>query len=186
MTPKDFQTKWISKENNLQQFQEGQLSDVNLNSETKDFLINIGLPDNAAPYLSFEETKEDNIRTADQVFRLGNAYRRYVIIGFNGYGDPICIDAERGNEIWCLDHEVGFEPEFMNSSIQQLAYFLLVYREFIEYLQTSKGEDAWVNCEFTDEEFLKFQNLLIQIDEPALEEDTYWNVDLGILLANRE
>ena len=54
----------------------------------------------------------------------------YVEIGFNESGDPICIEASTG-AVWYLNHDDGFRAVFVNSSVGQLAEFLLLFRALV-------------------------------------------------------
>ena len=61
-----------------------------------------GLPESAAPYLDFGGKHHAGIPSAADLWKAGEAFRRYRIIGANGFGDPICLDVETGGAVCIL------------------------------------------------------------------------------------
>lgn len=90
-----------------------------LNRATVMFLAEAGLPRDAAPFLSFRNTREYSRIPAT-----------YFEIGVTNYGDPICIDTKSGAVVY-LNHENEDRPVMMNSSLEALAESLCIYREHL-------------------------------------------------------
>jgi hypothetical protein len=97
-----------------------------------------------AKYSPYEAWPDETLRAVEGLVRLG----------FDGAGDPICLD-ERTGMGWLLDHEVHFQRrEFINSSVPQLQETLLTY----------PGSTTSA-C---------FRERLMQIDPAALEPGAMW------------
>lgn len=108
----------------------------NIPEASKRFLIEAGLPKSTAPFLSFGDLANgllpiwkiwgvtDNWNEADRL-RLS----RYCVIGSDdNSGNPICIDEANDGTIVTLEHEDRFAGVmFVNSSVPQLAEFLLLF-----------------------------------------------------------
>ena len=107
------------------------------------------------------------------------------MIGSDGSGDVIAINTMNNFIIEWLDHEDYFSSRFMNSSINQLANFLLYYRDFIRTMNVGKTADECDETEFTDGQFDTLCNILKGIDEKAVREG-FWKEELEFILANRE
>jgi HEAT repeat protein len=110
--------------------------------EDREFLVEAGLPNSAAPFLSFDAPKSGELRTVADTYGRPDKFRRYRIIGSDGSGNPIVIDEEKKGEVVCLDHEEKFERTLINKSIRQLAESLLVYRSMVQGLTAAGGKDA--------------------------------------------
>ena len=63
LSPKEFVERWTLSGDILVQYTPEMLESTNLPAETKQFLIEAGLPDSAAPFLSFEAPKKGQIST---------------------------------------------------------------------------------------------------------------------------
>jgi hypothetical protein len=121
------------------------------------------LPESAAPCLNFEEatppipiwdafgspsdwSQTDRERLAP-----------YRMIGFDGAGNPICVDQGSGAVV-LLDHEDRFRTlQFMNSSVPQLAECLLAY--------------------MSEKDPERFRSLVHGIDPAALAERSFWSCE---------
>ncbi len=190
MNPQEFKNKWNSKvDARLCAFTPIQLEGVNLSVYDKSFLIESGLPVYAAPYLNFTENRENKIQSVKERFGDFNdqdQVEEFLVIGLYRDYEPVCINGENGQILYLgFNHLEQLEPTLMNSSITQLVEFLLVYRDFVESLINQRGENAWYDCNFTDQEFIDLETKLLDIDEAAMDLGCFWNQDLGILLENR-
>lgn len=177
---------WGSDE--LYRFDSSLLYTKGLREDTFYFLSTVGLPTSAAPFLGFADN--------DLYKELENIYSIYVTgepkhqnllcIGSNGAGDPICIDLNNGCRIVALNHEEGFSPSFMNSSVVELFQFLTTFKSFGEEIIITNGEDAFLDANFTDMQFNELKEVMEAIDEEALAGNTFWVQELELLLENRE
>jgi hypothetical protein len=130
-------------------------------------LIPIGesfLPSSAAPCVDFSQASAPSPvydvfgGPSDWTESDRRRLESFLMIGSDGAGNPICIEAGSG-QIWLLDHEDRFQTRtFVNSSVSQLAECLLAYM----------GE--------TDPE--SFKAALDRIDPSALEHAAFWSYEL--------
>lgn len=189
MTPEQFKTLWETEEDKLSVFSAERLQTLGLNANTVQFLSVAGLPDSAAPFLDFVkgigvEYNEMSKVTVVYPF-LDDKYKNCVVIGSDGGGNPIVINIGRNDSILWLDHEDDFEPYYFNNSINSFAACLLATRQFISTIIMENGEDASLNCDFTDEQFEAYRQQLAGADPECIVQG-FWKAELDTQLANRE
>jgi len=132
MTPQQFKQRWERVEGDrLMVFPERALSDVRLPVDARAFLIEAGLPVEAAPFLSFGPPKSGLLPRASLVWHQPPAFDRYRIIGTNGSGDPVCLDEETRGQVVYLNHDHRFKRVLMASSVFTLAECLVQFRDVI-------------------------------------------------------
>ncbi|MEP4531618.1 MAG: SUKH-4 family immunity protein [Cyclobacteriaceae bacterium] len=175
-----FLQHWTSDE--LLTFDRSAFERLNINSDQVNFLTEIGLPKDAAPFLTFE----NELRTLNELYELDESeFETKIVIGSDGAGDPICIELTN-QRIYVCDHEDDFEPRFMNTAVIELFKFLSLFKAFAEQLINDKGEDAFIDANFSDYELLELTSKLRFIDPTALETSTFWNQEFETLRANRK
>lgn len=178
--------KWAEQGETLIPFPSNILTDGRINDATRTFLTTCGLPESAAPSLDFP-IRQDALLTVNQYFRLQwEEMDDYLVIGHNGSGDPICINAASKNEIVYLNHDNSFEPVWMNSTVWQFCRSLLAYKIFYASLLNLTDPNDFSTRRFSDAEFLRLQDEFRQIDEKALDIDTFWQMELDALLWERD
>jgi len=111
------------------------------------FLVAAGLPRSCAPFLSFEAVARGPLQLVQYYgahqFRASDSTRlaSFYVLGFDGAGNPLCLDSARRGEIVMLDHEDGFETRtLVASSVAALAEALLIihtvpHQDFVEHLR---------------------------------------------------
>ncbi len=118
------------------------------------------LPDSAAPCLSFDRAVQP--APIWEVFGIASQWSGaerdrlapYRVIGFDGAGNPICVELPTGAVV-LLDHEDRFRTQqFVNSSVRQLAECLLAY-------MGEKNPD-------------RFRAAVRDVDPAALAERSFW------------
>ncbi len=190
MTPEQFRHIWTANEDNLSPLSTGSLVGLNLKQSTIDFLTVTGLPFEAAPYLSFVQNKADSYNTINKLTKhydfLEPKYEKYVVIGSYSDGDVIAINTDDNDQIVWLDHEDYFSSRFFNSSIHSLAECLVIYRDFVQTILNNNGEDAYMNADFTDEQFEILKRKLLKADSRVIMEDGFWKSYLEMELAIRQ
>ena len=190
MTPEQFRQTWTAYEDNLSPLDPNSLVGLNLKLSTIEFLTLVGLPFDAAPFLSFVQNNADRYNTIDKLTKhysfLEPEYDKYVVIGSCGDGDVIAIDTDNNDQIVWLDHEDNFSPRFFNSSINSLAECLVIQRDFIQTILKENGQDALRDSNFTDEQFEILKQKLAAVDNRAITEDGFWKADLEMELAMRQ
>ena len=167
-------------------FNPSRLEELGVDNETKLFLSTVGLPNDAAPYLTFIDDKLrselEGIYSDDDP-----GYKCLVIIGSDDAGDFICIDVVQRSEVVTIDHEDGYKKRFMNSSAKTLFAFLTIYKSFIQKLQDLRGEDAYLDADFTDQEMDELLREFESVDERALsQKENFWWITIQNSIAMRD
>jgi hypothetical protein len=159
------------------------------NHSTATFLKTLGLPKDAAPFLSFsndnDEIYEGFLKLTDYFDFLEPDFEKYIVIGSTGNGDEIVIDIKDDCMIKILDHEDNFTEEFVNSSIDKFANGLFLYQEFIETIIMENGEDAFINFNYSDNQINDLKQKMISNDKDSMNPGCFWNQEIEILIANR-
>lgn len=190
MTPEQFRQTWIANEDNLSPLSPDSLVGLNLKPSTVDFLTRVGLPFEAAPFLSFVQNKADNYNTINKLTKhydfLEPEYDKYVVIGSCSDGDVIAINTDDNDQIVWLDHEDYFSSRFFNSSINNLAECLVIYRDFVQTILKDNGENAYMNSNFNDQQFETLKQNMTTADSRAITEDGFWKSYLEMELAMRQ
>ncbi|MGV7107586.1 hypothetical protein [Flavobacterium sp. U410] len=148
MNPTEFKNIWLNNDlETWSEFPNEQIEKSNLNDLTKE-VLKIGFPNSAAPFLDFGLISFDNIFTnihdyySDSDLDINT--KNYWIIGFENSGNLICVDTSKNDQIIIVDHEQDFEVlEVMNKNIIELGKSLLLYRNFIENVNSEFGEDGF-------------------------------------------
>ena len=189
MNPLHFLNEWTKQDESLHRISLDELSPFNINASTREFLSIAGLPENPAPFLSFlsnpSSVEAVSIGKVDSIYNLAKTYEKYLVIGSDSVGSPIVINTDADCVIQRLDHEMDFIEEFMNSSVIQLAHFLLLYRNFVTSVQELNGEDAFLNCDFSDEQYEDLGRSFKEVDARAAIEG-FWRIEMERLLFDRE
>lgn len=116
----------------LRRFAPEQVSAVALSPEVARFLVEEGLPEDAAPWLALERTTHV-LRPIAEVWRLAAddprraALSQCYALYTDGYGNPLVIDIARHGAVLLLDHESGLRDLcYVNASPIALAECLLL------------------------------------------------------------
>ncbi len=148
-----------------------------LDTHTREFLGTCGLPESAAPFLDFE----GEIVAADHRWVLDETFSRYVVVGSNDSGDPVCIDTATQCAVVYLNHDDAFCRVLINSTVSQMAASLLSYRQLVLETEKRNGEDAYLDGDVPCDEIERLQADLKRIDPNALEPGTFWACELDRL-----
>jgi hypothetical protein len=112
------------------------------------FLVEAGLPGSCAPYLSFDAVASGPLPLVQYYgvhqFRPPDVERlaSFFVLGSDGAGNPLCVDAAAGGEVVMLDHEDGFQTRtFVAASVASLARALVLihtvpHAAFVEHLRS--------------------------------------------------
>ena len=178
ITPNEFVSKWNIEENGkILKFSAEVLKNVNIDNESKKFLIEAGLPESASPFLEFEVPNGEDIPTVSKKWEIDKEYSIYKCIGSNGSGDPICINETSGNIVY-LNHDDDFKEVFINSSIPQLAESLLAFARLVEETINENGEEAFLDNNIPVGLKNWITNEIKRIDEIAINESSFWGTEL--------
>src|SRR5262245_5003209 len=173
MTPDDFRRAWEQGGDQLATFAPEAAATLRIPDAQRTFLMQAGLPESAAPYLDFGGNHYRGIPSAAELWK-GEAFRRYRIIGVNGFGDPICLDEETGGAVVYLNHDDEMKRGFINSSVERLALSLLAFREVVRETQHRGGADAYLNGQIPSDLVDRFILRMEELDPPAIKSDMFW------------
>jgi hypothetical protein len=149
ITPQEFKKLWTPFFNDdptideLVTFDSGTLMDISIPENAKRFLIEAGLPRSAAPFLSFAYPDALELPDLATQWKLNDQYKKFREIGGTGSGNPICIEEISGRVV-NIDHDNGFDIILFNSSIEQLAESMLVYRDYVKKIGDKNGDEAYI------------------------------------------
>jgi len=141
----------------------------------RQFLENAGLPQEAAPFLSFGPGKLDWLRRPE------DDLDRYSVVGTDGSGDPLVVDED--GVVWRIDHEAPDQKTLVNSSMQALAECLLAYRNLVLETVALGGEGAYLNGLTPGRIIEAFSSAVAGVDAAAGRPGTFWGQELSRLLA---
>src|SRR5262245_15990325 len=120
LSPNDFNVCWGDDSSRLQPFQLASVERLAISQHDKDFLLQTGLPEAAAPFLAFRAPTAGELPTVAEEWRQPKEFAVYRVIGSDGSGNPVALDERNGGEVVILDHENRFARVLMNSSVRQL------------------------------------------------------------------
>jgi hypothetical protein len=190
MTPGEFRDIWTNAGDTLIAFPPSRLLGLGLEPKTMNFLMQAGLPIDAAPFLSFVDNSENKykgiVRLTDQYDFLEEEFKKWIVIGSCSDGDPIAINVQLNDQIDWLDHDNYFEPGFFNSSIEAFAECLVICRDFATRVNRENGDFAFIDGNFGDDQFDDFRRDLLKADKLALCDNSFWNEELEMYLAMRD
>lgn len=173
---KDYINKWESSD--LYCFEPEIRLPLSMTKEDIAFLKKVGLPKDAAPYLSFGG--EHSLKLLPEIYERSSDHSK-IYIGSDDEGSPICIDQLMNNSIVVCDHDNDFKPQYINSSLITIFKSLTLFKSFIDMLVSKRGEDAFLDLNFTEEEFQKLKTDLSDIDAVTLNEGCFWRMELDCM-----
>lgn len=187
--PEEFVKRWGGDdEEEFVSFDAATTEEWNIGEDSARFLAEAGLPASAAPFLSFGETGRlwDVWNFGEDTEYARELFSQYIALGTDGSGNPLCIDEENNGIVVALDHDFGFQAvTFVNSSVQQLAECLLVYRVALEEAQRLGTEEAVAGTEVESEsgeaiaEWVEQE--FMRIDSRAMSKECFWRIEVEAL-----
>ena len=153
----DFLLRWNSELFPLLPYERKAVDMLSVRAEDKEFLLKVGMPVAAAPYLNFSNQPR--------------SFGKYFIIGYTGSGDIICIE---GNKVVIVNHERSGDAQFMNSSLSQLVDFLLGYAEFITKIKIIFGRKAFLEKAAPASTWNEIKDQFNGIDPDAIMPGCFW------------
>ena len=177
LTPSEFKAQWGE---GLVCNTRASLSHLRIPDASKRFLVEAGLPADAVLGLQFSRA-EDELLSMLQNFPeddLPADYSRYYPIGVDA-ATILCLDERDDGHIYSIDIEgQGIPTRFVNSSVPQLAEFLLILR-IVPKEGPPKIYTDEEGAAYTEELAQKFQ----KIDPAAMQDrNSYWSCYLEATL----
>lgn len=146
-------------------FPKERLDELKIDAPSLALMRDVGFPEEAAPFLSFNGNEKTVLQKLTSVFSsLGAEYEKYKILGTNGSGDFICIDESDGSVVY-LNHDSNMRRVFINSSLIKFAESLCL---MAEAFHSNNAND--------------FIGSLSRLDPPAVYEGTMWPVESAIAM----
>ena len=180
-----FAERWSEGGEALVVFPLKALRQTGLDGKSAVFLQETGLPDSAAPFLSFGLSRDGSLPTAAQQWCLSEEFSHYRVVGSNGAGDPVCVDEANGRVVY-LNHDCGFEAVFINSSLASLAECLLEYRRLVDDTVVLGGPQAYLDGNVPENAIAYLESAIGEIDRLALGTDTFWESEIERLRADAQ
>jgi len=172
ITPQQFKQSWERQEHDhLIVFPEHSIADVRLPADARAFLVEVGLPEEAAPFLNFKPPKSGTLQRVSFAWHQPATFDRYRMIGSNGSGDPVCLDEETDGQVVYLNHDNRFQRVLMASSVITLAASLLQVRDFAA---ESGGFSAMTSAESLEPLAARLRT----IDPAVCGADGYWQQEI--------
>lgn len=115
-------------------FEEEALEGFELDSQTRSFLLRVGLPESAAPFMDFDAEREGEplAELSNYTGREEDAGLR--VLGMYGEGEEdqfICLDERNGCRIVLRNPEKRGPPMLVNSGVPELLECLMAYRDLL-------------------------------------------------------
>ena len=171
MDSNSFKAAWTRSGDQLYTHPLDALSASALPVGVKNFLHVVGLPDEAAPFLSFKPLKSE---------WLGNPDRQYQI-GSDGSGSPIVIDQQ--GAVWLIDYETPTRRILVNSTLEALADCLIAYRALVTATVSVGGDDAFLDGRVPKQLIERFAASVSASDPAATQPGTFWGGEVSRLIA---
>ncbi|MDP1738148.1 MAG: SUKH-4 family immunity protein [Caulobacter sp.] len=174
MTPVDFKRLWEADGTRLCPVPFDELSDAAIPKSTREFLVLAGLPEDAAPFLSFDAKSRGH---ASDPIRLAMNRPDLVVVGANGSGDPIAV--HRDGTLVSLNHGAGFLESYINRDVETFAEAALRMRTLVGETQGQVGPDAYLDGLVPAALADTFRSFLSGADPRALEPGALWAEEIG-------
>jgi hypothetical protein len=175
MNAAEFRAAWEASGDQLRQHPANAVSVNRLPEDTKRFLEAAGLPQDAAPFLSFSPG------TLDWIRQPGDDLGCFYALGFDGSGNPFAVDED--GVVWLIDHENPHIRTLVNSSVASLAGCLLAYRSMVAETISIGGEDAFLEGYIPRHAIEAFSRSVSNVDSKASGSGTFWGQELARLMA---
>ena len=181
VAPDEFRLAFV--DSGLVGFDRSILEMVELQGPEAHWLVDVGLPRSAAPFLSFGGTNVNQLPTTTLLYGLRELKvpDRYRIIGSNGSGDPIAIDIGEQGRIVYLNHDDQFAAVFVNSSVRQLCDSLFAYKQLVDVTRKENGDRAYLEGNVPDRALKAFVIRLETVDPKSLLRGSMWRSEIDQL-----
>ncbi len=177
MTWDELQKEWDLAGESLQRFPATALDGVPIPQSAIQFLAEVGLPHDAAPFLTFEVPVSTRLPTVDELFGCRLKIENHCVIGSNGSGDPIIVF--QNGRVMYLNHDAEFSQIYINKDVQILSESLLRYGRLISETQQLRGPDAYLDGMVPQHLRTEFLSYLRRVDAISLEGQTLWTEEVA-------
>jgi len=164
----------------LRPYDKDNVRELMIPSSSASVLSKLGLPEEAEPFLSFDDRiqrlveAEGLVDSADDE-EYGRYFNAYWRIGATQDDNVICIDERADGVVVILDRDWGFfSMQYMNSSV---GHMLLSMQAFMDMLSTVDPEtmaEQWPNLVIGEDAKNTFRTIVETIDPGAMSEGAFW------------
>ena len=169
MTPDDFKRLWEADGDHLCPMSADELSGFEIPISARDFLIRVGLPEEAAPFLSFSRSSRAN---ASLLLRTAIGPSEAPVVGSTASGDPVVVRLD--GVIVYLNHDAGFAERYINKDVEAFAKTSLKMRQLIADAQRLHGPDAYLDGLVPAALREDFRSFLVGVDSVAIKPGALW------------
>lgn len=185
MDPYLFKKLWNVEDNGpLIHFDHKAINKLEIDESNKQFFSVAGLPETPAPYLEFISSK-GLLLNLTLKFGMPEKYQAYWYLGTSATGDIVSLIEGTGHII-ALDVRNNHKETYINSSMMQFAEFLYVFSEMILKAIRINGEDAFLDNDIPEELLLDTFKNLKTIDQAAMKDSTFWQIEMIGLIDDDE
>ncbi|WP_191556527.1 SUKH-4 family immunity protein [Metabacillus idriensis] len=176
MSPENFLKNWnTAKDGELIAFNEDGLIIDSISEQTRDFLVNAGLPETPPPYLEFISSNGILLSLIEK-FNMPSKFKNYWYLGTTGSGDPVCLNVK--DNIVYLNNGDNYNEIFINSSINQFAESILLFNNMIDKAIEVNGEDAFLDNDIPEELITRLKEDLKRIDKKSIDSNSFWRTEI--------
>lgn len=172
MKAKEFVQKWDAKLDPVIKYNEDVLKTFNLPQDMISELSQFGLPRQAAPGLAFY-AYSSIVDMPEVTKKNGECF----YVGETAEGDYICFHLIKKVFV-IISHEEDESLTIFNTSLFMIYASLQCYAEFVRNIRKHYGPKAYIKRNIPIELVDKLETDLKEIDEFAVEEKTFWNMQL--------
>lgn len=179
--PEDWTARWASGEPGnavFVKYPAESLPSANLAPEDTLLLTEYGLPESAAPFLTFD-TRPGLLGAVRSAGEAPRGTETLLEIGAIGSGDPICLDPSTG-AVFYLNHDRAFAQVPMNSSVGALVQFLDLFRGLVRASVAENGPDAYLDGRLSGSAVVATVAAMSAIDPAALAVGTMWHQEFQL------
>lgn len=168
-----FKVAWEESGDQVCRYAASAVAARNIPESAKDFLTTVGLPVEAAPFLTFDPNGNDRLAPCEGQTRF--------VLGSDGSGNPIVLDSH--GVVWLVDHEEPTCSSLINSSIATLAECLVAYRAMVAKARTEGGDDAYLEGRIPMHLIAAFSETVHAVDPDATGPGTFWGEEISIFIS---
>jgi hypothetical protein len=168
-----FKVAWEESGDQLCRYTASAVAAHTIPDSAKDFLTTVGLPVEAAPFLTFDPNVSDRLAPCEE--------QSPFVLGLDGSGNPIVLDSQ--GVVWLVDHDGPSCSSLINSSIPALAECLVAYRAMVANAIIIGGDEAYLKGRVPKHLIAAFSETVNAIDPDAIKPKTFWGEEVSMLIS---
>jgi len=164
----------------LRPYDKDNVRELMIPSSSASVLSKLGLPEEAEPFLSFDDRiqrlveAEGLVDSADDE-EYGRYFNAYWRIGATQDDNVICIDERADGVVVILDRDWGFfSMQYMNSSVGHMLLSMQAFMDMISTVDPETMAEQWPNLVIGEDAKNTFRTIVETIDPGAMSEGAFW------------